>query len=66
MKKETLNKNQEVLNNYLNEGNKLIQKDNRLWMYGEVVNTKTFVSLRFRLFGGEFNIKMKEFVKIVN
>ena len=66
MKKETLNKNQEVLNNYLNGGNKLIQKDNRLWMNGEVVNTKTFVSLMFRLFGGEFNIKMKEFVKIVN
>jgi hypothetical protein len=59
-----LNKNQQILNDYLNEGNKLIQTNNRLYMNGEVLNTKTFVSLMFKLFGGGYTIKMKEFVVI--
>jgi hypothetical protein len=59
-----LNKNQQILNDYLNDGNKLIQTNNRLYMNGEVLNTKTFVSLMFKLFGSEFNNKMKDFVVI--
>ena len=59
-----LNKNQQMLNDYLNNGNKLIQTNNRLYMNGEVLNTKTFVSLMFKLFGSEFNNKMKDFVVI--
>jgi hypothetical protein len=59
-----LNKNQQILNDYLNDGNKLIQTNNRLYMNGEVLNTKTFVSLMFKLFGSEFNNKMKNFVVI--
>lgn len=59
-----LNKNQQILNDYLNDGNKLIQTNNRLYMNGEVLNTKTFVSLMFKLFGSEFDNKMKDFVII--
>jgi hypothetical protein len=59
-----LNQNQQILNNYLNEGNKLIQTNNRLYMNGEVLNTKTFISLMFKLFGGGYRSKMKEFVII--
>jgi hypothetical protein len=59
-----LNKNQQILNDYLNDGNKLIQTNNRLYMNGEVLNTKTFVSLMFKLFGSEFDNKMKDFVVI--
>jgi hypothetical protein len=32
-----LNQNQQILNDYLNEGNKLIQTNNRLYMNGEVL-----------------------------
>ena len=53
-----------MLNDYLNDGNKLIQTNNRLYMNGEVLNTKTFVSLMFKLFGSEFDNKMKDFVVI--
>jgi hypothetical protein len=33
-------------------------------MNGEVLNTKTFQSLMFKLFGGEYTSKIKEFVVI--
>jgi hypothetical protein len=59
-----LNQNQQILNDYLNEGNKLIQTNNRLYMDGEVLNTKTFISLMFKLYGGGYTLKMKEFVVI--
>ena len=59
-----LNKNQQMLNDYLNDGNKLIQTNNRLYMNGEVLNTKTFSSLMFKLFGSEYTNKMKDFVVI--
>ena len=55
---------QQILNDYLNEGNKLTQTNNRLYMNGEVLNTKIFQSLMFKLFGGEYIRKMKEFVII--
>ena len=61
-----LNQNQQILNDYLNEGNKLIQTNNRLYMNGEVLNTKTFISLMFKLYGGGYTLKMKEFVEIKN
>jgi hypothetical protein len=59
-----LNQNQQILNDYLNEGNKLIQTNNRLYMNGKVLNTKTFQSLMFKLYGREYTRKMKEFVVI--
>ena len=59
-----LNQNQQILNDYLNEGNKLIQTNNRLCMNGEVLNTKTFISLMFKLYDGGYILKMKEFVII--
>ena len=59
-----LNQNQQTLNNYLNEGNKLIQTNNRLYMNEEVLHIKTFQSLMFKLFGREYTRKMKEFVVI--
>jgi hypothetical protein len=61
-----LNKNQQILNDYLNEGNKLIQTNNRLYMNGEVLNTKTFQAVMRKLFGNGFRSKMKEFVEIKN
>jgi hypothetical protein len=59
-----LNKNQQALNDYLEAGNKLIQTNNRLLMNGEVVNTKTFVSLMVKLYGGDWVLRMKDFVVI--
>jgi hypothetical protein len=59
-----LNQNQQILNDYLNEGNKLIQTNNRLYMNGEVLNTKTFQAVMRKLFGNGFRSKMKEFVVI--
>lgn len=59
-----LNKNQNTLLEYLNGGNKLIQENNKLYMDGEMVNGKTFVSLMFKLYGSDFNIMMKEHVEI--
>jgi hypothetical protein len=59
-----LNKNQQELNDYLKDGNKLIQTNNRLLMNGEVVNTKTFVSLMVKLYGTEWVLRMKDFVVI--
>jgi hypothetical protein len=59
-----LNKNQEALNDYLNDGNKLIQKNNRLWMNGEVLNTKTLTSLMFKLYGSNYTNKIRENVVI--
>ena len=61
-----LNQNQQILNDYLNEGNKLIQTNNRLYMNGEVLNTKTFQAVMRKLFGNGFRSKMKEFVEIKN
>jgi hypothetical protein len=43
---------------------KLIQSNNRLYMIGKVLNTKTFQSLMFKLYGREYTRKMKEFVVI--
>ena len=61
-----LNQNQQILNDYLNEGNKLIQTNNRLYMNGEVLNTKTFQAVMRKLFGNGFRSKMKDFVEIKN
>jgi hypothetical protein len=60
----TLNKNQKTLNEYLNGGNKLIQTNNRLYMDGEVVNTKTLVSLMYKLHGSNFDIEISKHVVI--
>lgn len=61
-----LNINQKKLLIFFNEGNKLIQKNNRLWINDEVLNTKTFISLMFKLYQNEYLLKMKEFVIIKN
>jgi len=60
----TLTKNQEALNEYLNGGNKLIQTNNRLYMDGEVLNTKTLVSLMYKLHGGNYIVELKKHVVI--
>ena len=39
-------------------------ENNKLYMDGEMVNGKTFVSLMFKLYGSDFNIMMKEHVII--
>lgn len=57
-----LNNNQKALNEYLNAGNKLIQENNKLYMDGEMVNGKTFVSLMFKLYGVDFNTEMVKHV----
>jgi len=57
-----LNNNQKALNEYLNAGNKLIQESNKLYMDGEMVNGKTFVSLMFKLYGVDFNTEMVKHV----
>ena len=59
-----LNQKQQILNDYLNKGNKLTQTNNRLYMNGEVLNTKTFQAVMKKLFGNGFRSKMKEFVVI--
>ncbi len=59
-----LNQKQQILNDYLNKGNKLTQTNNRLYMSGEVLNTKTFQAVMKKLFGNGFRSKMKEFVVI--
>lgn len=61
-----LNNNQNTLLEYLNAGNKLVQENNKLYMDGEMVNGKTFVSLMFKLYGVDFNVMMKEHVEIKN
>jgi hypothetical protein len=61
-----LTNNQQILINYLNEGNKLIQKNNRLWLNDEVLHTRTFVALMFKLYKNEYLLKMKQFVIIEN
>jgi hypothetical protein len=53
-----------MLESIENEGNKLIQTINRLYMNGEVLNTKTFQAVMRKLFGNGFRSKMKEFVII--
>ena len=57
-----LTKNQEALNTYLNGGNKLIQTNNRLYMDGEVLNTKTLVSLMYKLHGGNYTEEMRKYI----
>ena len=61
-----LTNKQQTLLNFFNEGNKLIQKNNRLWLNEEVLHTGTFIGLMFKLYSTEYTAKMKEFVIIKN
>jgi hypothetical protein len=55
-------KNQNTLLEYLNGGNKLTQTNNRLYMDGEVLNTKTLVSLMYKLHGGNYTEEIKKHI----
>ena len=61
-----LTSSQKTLLNFFNQGNKLIQKNNRLWLNGEILHTKTFIGLMFKLYPTEYTAKMKEFITIKN
>ena len=44
-----LTANQSELNKFLTDGNKLIQKNNRLFMNDEIISTKILTSLMYKL-----------------
>jgi hypothetical protein len=44
-----LTANQSELNKFLTDGNKLIQKNNRLFMDNEIISTKILTSLMYKL-----------------
>jgi len=45
-----MNPNQQKLFDFFISGNKLTQSNNRLWMNGEVINTKTFQAVMSRMY----------------
>ena len=60
-----LNSNQEKLLNYLQSGGIVKQENNRLWWNGEVLNTKTLVSLMFKLYGRNYVDQLNKVVVVV-
>lgn len=57
-----LSDKQAQLLKFINNGGILKQEDNRLWMNGKVLNTKTLSSLMFKLHGENY---IQELVKVV-
>jgi hypothetical protein len=60
-----LNSNQEKLLNYLQSGGIVKQENNKLWWNGEVLNTKTLVSLMFKLYGSNYTDELNKVVVVV-
>jgi hypothetical protein len=60
-----LNPNQEKLLNYLQNGGIVKQENNKLWWNGEVLNTKTLVSLMFKLYGRNYVDQLNKVVVVV-
>jgi hypothetical protein len=61
-----LNEKQTQLLQFINAGKIVTQKNNRLYVNGEVLNTKTLISLMFKLYGGNYRTELKKIVNIVN
>jgi hypothetical protein len=57
-----LNPKQTELLNFINDGGIITQFNNRLWMNGEVLNTKTLTSLMYKLHGADY---IKELNKLI-
>jgi hypothetical protein len=57
-----LNPKQTELLNFINGGGIITQLNNRLWMNGEVLNTKTLTSLMYQLHGADY---IKELNKLI-
>jgi hypothetical protein len=66
---ENFTKKQEILNNFLNSGNKLVQINSKntstLFMGDEKLNGKVWISYMFKRFGSaNYRTEMKNFVVI--
>ena len=61
-----LNDKQSQLLEFINNGGIITQENNRLYVKGEVVNTKTLVSLMFKVHGSNYISELKKVVNIVN
>ena len=62
---KNLTANQKELNDFLSQGNKLIQKNNRLFMNDEIISTKILTSLMFKLYKNDWTIHLKNSVTIL-
>lgn len=61
-----LNDKQTQLLEFINNEGIITQENNRLYVNGEVLNTKTLTSLMFKLYGGNYISELKKVVNIVN
>jgi hypothetical protein len=58
--------NQLKLNKQLNSGLKITQKNNRLWIDGEILNTKTLVSYIIKKFPNiDYRLKLNQLITII-
>ncbi len=60
-----LNDKQSQLLEFINKGGIISQENNRLYVNGEVLNTKTLVSLMFKLYGSNYILELNKVVNIV-
>ena len=60
-----LNDKQSQLLEFINKGGIVSQENNRLYVNGEVLNTKTLVSLMFKLYGSNYILELNKVVNIV-
>jgi hypothetical protein len=60
-----LTEKQAELLEFFNEGKKLVQLNNRLYMNDEVLHTKIFSSLMYKLYPNNWDIVMKSKVIIL-
>jgi len=61
-----LNDKQSQLLEFINNGGIITQENNRLYVNDEVVNTKTLVSLMFKVHGSNYISELKKVVNIIN
>ena len=61
-----LNDKQSQLLEFINNGGIITQENNRLYANGEVVNTKTLVSLMFKLHGLNYILELNKVVNVIN
>lgn len=65
MAKIKLTEKQEKLVNFLSSGAKLVQYDDRLFMYNEIISSKILSSLMYKLHKGEYRNFIKKAVIVL-
>lgn len=60
-----LNNKQSQLLEFINNGGIISQENNRLYVEGEVLNTKTLISLMFKLHGPNYILELNKVINIV-